>query len=80
MHAAAIRASFRDISCRFCEKPLRLSESFIVRPTAIKRSEENSNEDLYSRVFASRCRSRHGEAIYSVGEISDYSGGSRESL
>jgi hypothetical protein len=77
MHAAAIHASFRGVSCRFCDKPIRLSESFIVRQTAIKRGEATSNEELYSKVFAARCRSCHGEAIYSVGQIYDFSHGER---
>lgn len=77
MHAAAIHASFRGVSCRFCEKPIRLSESFIVRQTAIRRGDGTSNEELYSKVFTARCRSCHGEAIYSVGEISDFLHGDR---
>jgi hypothetical protein len=72
MHAALVRSEFRGVTCRYCDKPIKLSESFIVRQTSIRRGDDSSRQQLYSRVFAVRCRSCHGEAIYSVGQIAEF--------
>lgn len=76
MQAALVHTEFRGVICRYCDKPIKLSKSLVERQTAIKLSEENSTHELHSRVFAMRCRSCHGEAIYSVAEISEFQQGS----
>jgi hypothetical protein len=70
MYAAAIHANFRGVSCRYCGKPIRLSESFIKRATAIKQDEPEN--ELRSRVFPARCRQCHWEAIYALGQIVEF--------
>ena len=62
----------RGVYCRFCGKPIRLSASFIKRETAIKKDEQDSIQELSSRVFPARCRTCHEEAIYTLSQILDF--------
>jgi hypothetical protein len=72
MNAAHIQGTFRGVSCRFCLKPLKLSASFIQREKLIKQEKPGLIQELRSQVFVVRCRSCHGEAIYSLDQISEY--------
>jgi hypothetical protein len=73
MHAAAIHAKARGVYCRYCDKPIRLSASFIKREIAIKQNEPNFTQELSSSVFSARCRGCHEEAIYTLSQIVDFS-------
>ena len=72
MQAAANPSKLRGVYCRFCDKPIPLSASFIKRETAIKQKEQTSIQEFSSRVFAARCRSCHEEAIYTLSQILDF--------
>jgi len=78
MSAAPVQPTFRGVSCRFCQKPIRLSASFIQREITINQVGSGLDQELCSRVFAMRCRGCHGEAIYALGHIADFSEGSGE--
>src|SRR6516165_934462 len=78
MNAAHIQPTFRGVSCRFCQKPIRLSASFIQREITIKQAGSGLGQELCSRVFAMRCRACQGEAIYALGHIVDFSQSSGE--
>jgi hypothetical protein len=78
MNAAHIQPTFRGVSCRFCRKPMRLSASFIRREMTINQAGSGLGQELCSRVFTMRCRACHGEAVYALGHIVDFSEGSGE--
>ena len=71
MHATAIQAEFRGVSCRRCGKPIRLSASLLKREAALRSAE--ASQELSSRVFPARCRRCHAEAIFALDQIADFS-------
>ena len=78
MNVAHIQSTFRGVSCRFCRKPIRLSATFIQREVTINQTGSSLGQELCSRVFAMRCRACHGEAIYALAHIVDFSEGPGE--
>jgi hypothetical protein len=72
MQATVNLPELRGVYCRFCGKAIRLSASFIKRETAIRQNEQNSLQELSSRVFPARCRNCREEAIYTLSQISDF--------
>jgi hypothetical protein len=72
MHTVAIHSKSRGVFCRYCDKPIRLSTSFIKREMAIKQNEPNFTQELSSSVFSARCHGCHEEAIYTLSQIVDF--------
>ena len=73
MNAAHIQGAFRGVPCRFCRRPIRLSKSLIERESSVKQQTPGLIQELRSQVFALRCRTCHGEAIYALDQIAEYS-------
>lgn len=71
MQVTVGQSRLRGVYCRFCGKPVRLSDSLLKRETAIKQKEQSPNEELRSRVFPARCRSCHEEAMYTLSQMLD---------
>lgn len=67
----AVRAKIRGISCQYCGSPIRLSVAILKREMTIKQDEGSFGQELYSRVFAARCRVCHQEGIYNLNQIAE---------
>jgi len=72
MHATAIQAKFRGVSCKRCGMPIRLSAAMLKREAALKGAGPSQRQELSSRVFQARCRRCHAEAIFTLVQIADF--------
>jgi len=62
MNAAHIQATYRGVCCRCCNRPVRLSASFIQREMSVKQERPGLIQELRSQVFgvASECSHTDG--------------------
>lgn len=66
---AALLKTFRGVSCRWCQKPIRVPKRVEDRHEDVDVGEPH---DLVSQTFTLRCRACERESIYSVSQISAF--------
>jgi hypothetical protein len=74
VQATLDQQKFRGMSCRYCNRPIRLPASILKRECLFKQSEPNPTLEWCSKVFPHRCSKCGVEAIYSLDEIVDFEG------
>jgi hypothetical protein len=66
---AALPKTFRGVSCRWCQKPIRV-------PKRVEDRHEDADvgeaHDLVSQTFTLRCRACEKESIYSLNQIQEH--------
>ena len=62
---------FRGVVCMHCGKSVHLPALVLSKELAFRTQEQDSEQDLLSRVFPLRCRTCGKESIYAMPQIHD---------